>query len=393
MELQVFSDPLWGVGREEGVPYDELESLTRYDEEILKPSLLLADRVTLRTWRLDMQTGQRIEAAAVRLGVPLAANIRLLVYGQHEGARERLGISRELLADLRLVLDLYDHSPLPSRQFFESKAVAEFVRLWVASHRSQFDALAGRQFEALVDEGVLVEKPWDDRSEPMNFPQARWTHRYQSFDYGWEQMLGELQSGSSAMLLDRGIDGRMKQSHLEIVQPSTITLSNATELMQMIDGLSQATLDEVIDVRRAVADHIQPFRSFIFQQARGMDSSPDTSVEERQRQAALTWETDVSPAVEDLRGKIETDAYLRQMIHAAAHGPEGAIGVGLGIVTALATGGLGVTALAGLGVAALPTIIKAAAASHEAKKNSRSNGAYLIVEVERRLATQKRDGA
>jgi hypothetical protein len=394
VDLEVFSDPLWGVGREDGVPFDRLDTLATYDAEIIKPSILLADRVTLRTWRVDMQVGERLQAAAMRLGAPMVGKIWGVVYGGHQGAVDRLGISTDLLRDLKHQFEMYDDKPLPRDEFFESDAVAEFVRIWLAFHRGQIEALSGTELGPLVEQGVLVEKPWDDRADPMSYPEAAWTHANQSFDYGWLSMLKELQNGSSALLLDHGIDHRLRESDLEVVQPSAITLANATDLMRMIDGLSQATIDEVIDVRAAVADHMKPFRSFILQQARGMNTSPDMPIEERRRQVALTWEADVSPAIEDLRAQIATDGFMRQMIKVASHGPEAVIGVGLGVVTAVAAGGLGVTALAGLGVAALPTIIKAAAASHEAKEGSRAAGAYLIVDVEQRLKdVHKRRGS
>jgi hypothetical protein len=116
-----------------------------------------------------------------------------------------------------------------------------------------------------------------------------------------------------------------------------------------------------------------------------MDVPASVPVSERHRAAALKWEADVSPAVEELRSRVESDGFLRRIVQVSGSGPEPAIGLGLGLTTAIAAGTLGITALAGLGVAALPIIIKAAALASESKKANRANGAYLIIEMERRF--------
>lgn len=117
-----------------------------------------------------------------------------------------------------------------------------------------------------------------------------------------------------------------------MLQASTLTLQNATTLMQMIDGLSYAKLHEVVDIRTDLKEHLQPFRSFILQQAQSMNIPADVPLSKRHRQAALKWESDVSPAIEDLRTRINSDGFMRRV-----------------------------------------------------KESNRRDGAYLIVEVERRL--------
>lgn len=389
MELQVFSDPLWGLGSEAGVSMDRLDDVRRYDEEIVKPALFLADRVVLRSWRLDMQFEQRLKASAVRLGVPLQATIRWMVYGAADGARERVGIDKQLHRDLQLVLDLYGGAagePLGSAEFFESDAVAEFARRWVAFHRTQHEALRSQALVSLGEKGVLEECPWDSRDTArQSYPQATWNHDNSSFNYGWKEMVTAAQCGESGVLLDQGIDSRLAETDAQVRQPSTVTLENATNLMRLIDGLSAAPMDEIVDLRQELSSYLRPFRSFILSHAEGVNVTPDMSLEERRRQAELLWEREVSPAIEELRQKVESESFIRNVKRITAQGQEAAIGLGLGLTTALASGAIGITALAGLGVAALPTIVKAAAASGEARRENQRGGAYFVLEIERRL--------
>lgn len=387
MELQVFSDPLAALAGDAGLPYDEVNEVTLYDEELVKPALLLADQVTLRTWRLDMQFGEKIAGVAATLGVPLAENIRRTVSGDHPGVIRRLGLSDDLIRDLRRALDLYDRKDgLPQHAFFETDAVDQFVEAWMGYHRGQHQALRSNALEQLTDAAVVIEKPWDDRDmSGLSFPAASWTYDNESFSYGWERMVKELDEGSSAVLLDRGIDGRLRSAQVPVVQPGGQTLENAASLMQMVDGLSTASLDEVADIRNDLADHLKPFRSFILRHAGDLDIDPDLPMGERQRRVAIKWEADVSPVVDDLRHKIEDDKFLRKLGSVAGSGPEAAIGVGLGITTTIATGGIGLLAVAGLGVAAAPTIIKAAAASRAGQRENSRNGAYLVVQMEDRM--------
>lgn len=398
MDLEVFSDPLSALAGDSGLPWDQLQKLTTYDEELIKPALLLADRVTLRTWRLDMQIGERVQLASSRLAVPLVRNIRELVYGGHKGAADRLGISDALIRDLRLVLDVYAAEPaeLPDRRFFESDAVEQFVAAWQDHYARQFAALRSAELSRFVDDEVVTERGWDDRDLlGMGFAGARHVYNEQSFAYGWSHLVDDLAYRSAAVVLDPVIEGKLAalgQPHTPVPQSETLqVLQHASGLMRMVDGLSSASLDEIRDIRTDLSPHLAPFRSFILRQARDVTVDPDAPLIERQRQLVVKWEADVAPAIADLKYKIEQDRFTNKLVSVAGSSPEAAIGVGLGLVAGVATG-VGVLALAGLGVGALPTIIKAAAASRQGKQDHQRNGAYLVVEVEKRFKARLKDG-
>lgn len=389
MELEVFSDPQWGVLEGAPVPHDRLSDLASYDEQMVKPALLLADRVTLRSWRLDLQNGVRINAAASQLGAPLMGNIKWFAYGDSEEARQVLGIDDRLLGSLRRTVDVFNTDPigyLGDSEFLTSEPIEAFVDLFTAFHRQQYDALSGERLSALVERGLLAQRPWDDRRlGRLSYPDHVREHEEEAFSYGWQQMGDALSEGHAGIVLDRGVDALLHDSGSQAVQASSITLENATNLLSIVGGLSRASLDEVVDIREELREYLDPFRSFLLSHARGVHVTADMPLAERRRQAELTWQADVAPAIAELRGMVESEGFARNAVRVAAQGPESIIGVGLGLTTAMASGAIGVTALAGLGVAALPTIIKAAASSLQARKANRRNGAYFVLEVERRL--------
>ena len=50
-EIDIFSEPRWGVGLGEYFPVDAAPDLIRYDEQLIKPALLFASKVKLITYR------------------------------------------------------------------------------------------------------------------------------------------------------------------------------------------------------------------------------------------------------------------------------------------------------------------------------------------------------
>lgn len=387
MELEVFSDPVWGIGQRDGVDHNDLPMLATYDEEIVKPALLIADRVILRTWRLDLARGESIAAAGLRLGVPLGASIRAVVERNSQRELEYIGIDRPLFDDLSQLVQRFSMKAggiALDPTFFESDAVGEFVRLKFEIHRRQYSALRSPALESLEVADLLSSEAWDAREE-SSWIGAQQNYWHTSFDYGWDHMQDALDNSDRALLIDNGIGERLVTADSSVDYPSARVLSNATDLLRIIDGLSAASIDEIVDIRSDLTAHLAPFRGFILSHASSVDIDPNLPFGERKRQLAIKWESEVAPAVDELRYKVESSRFMSGLARTTATGPEAAIGLGLGLATALASGSIGVTALAGLGVAALPTLIKATSSTLSARRESRQSGAYFLYAAERRI--------
>ena len=166
---------------------------------------------------------------------------------------------------------------------------------------------------------------------------------------------------------------------------SAQVLQHASELLRCIDGLSEAPLDEVSDLRKELKQYLTPFRGFVLEQAKGSQTTADAPVAEQRRAAVLNWETNVAPAIQELRATIGRSRYLSQLMQVVGNGPDAAVGIGMGIVGMVAASSVGFTALAGLGMAAAPSLAKAAAARSAAKQDIASSPVLFVVEAEKRL--------
>ncbi|GEA86969.1 hypothetical protein [Cellulomonas cellasea] len=391
MEVEIFSDPLWGVGGQPGVTSADIPKLPRYDEQLVKPALLLGDHVTLRTWRLDLRYGEVLEGNIVKFGVPLSANVGGVVTRHSPHEMQLLGIDEGLYFRLKSAWNRHLEAGAPTfdPDLLDDGAVRECAVLKHGFHRRQFMGLDSPALRAVSDRGLLAVEPWDDR-EASSWIQADWDHHHTSFDHGWSRMEAALESSSGALLLDEGVGERLVATELSTDYPSVQTLNNAVELLRMIDGLSDATLDEVVDIRADLAPYLIPFRGFVLQRSAAIDLDPGAPIAEKRRQVALAWESEVAPAVRELEHHVNSSKFLSTLAKTAGDGPEAAIGIGLGLATALGSGAIGVTALAGVGVAALPTLIKAAGRTLDARRQVRRDGAYLIYDVKRRLRRRRR---
>ncbi len=62
-EMEIFSDPVAGLVGAGGIlPGEQVREIVRYDEELVKPAVLLADTITLTTQREDLILEARRDA-------------------------------------------------------------------------------------------------------------------------------------------------------------------------------------------------------------------------------------------------------------------------------------------------------------------------------------------
>jgi len=393
MDLEVFSDPVWGLGGRKGITAADLAATARYDEALVKPAILIADKVILRTWREDMRWAENVNASVVGLPVPFAGQVRGLI--ARKSAREMafFGVSEELRRRLESALERAKgegHEVAFDEAFITDDAVVEYAHLIYALHRERYESMASPAMERLSASGVLQTEPWDDRT-PTSWPQAVWDYDNTSFGYGWDKMVDSLSGGSAAaLLLDHGIGDRLASTDRGIDYPSIRTLSNAVELLQMLDGFADASLDELLDIRKELAPYLRPFRGFLLSHSSGMGLDIDAPLAERRREAAITWEANVAPAVRELKSDVSLSRFRAKLADTIAEGPDVAVGIGLGLATTMASGVIGFTALAGVGAAALPTVVKATARTLRSRKAVRAQGAFFLYDVERRLRRSRR---
>lgn len=389
MNLDIFSDPFWSLGRRNGLSADRYSEAGQYDVELVKPALLLADQVILRTWRKDEQFAWRVRSRSLQFGIPFQARMEAMV-GDDDLDWSSFGMRYGMRQSLIDALTRHPSTPksyLRGEDFFSEPAVGEFHHAMSHHCLKSYDLLAAPQLQPLVQSGELLEVPWVAEPGPMAVPNALAYVRSEMAIAGEDSLVDALRLSGTNLMFDPGLSEVLPDVAKSMVKVRALkTLEGAASMMRMIDGLRSAPLDEVVDLRKELKPFLVPFRSYILSQAETIDLPEDAPQAERQRVAELKWEIEVIPAVDELQATIASNRYLKNLVATAAEGPEAAIGVGLGITTALASGALGIAALPGLGVAALPSLIKAGAATLRGKREIRRSRVLFVVEAEKRFA-------
>lgn len=168
--------------------------------------------------------------------------------------------------------------------------------------------------------------------------------------------------------------------------PDSLHLRNATELLRLVDEISSAPITEVVEVREELGTHLVGFRSFILKHADNFDCEAGLPAHELHRVAQIYWEQNVAPELEDLIRGEKASSLRRNVARVISEGPDSAISVGLSLVSSFAANAVGVSALVGVGIGSLPILVKAAAATQEARRQLHANAAYFLVKARRRLS-------
>lgn len=386
MHLELFSDPVWGLGGKPGIRLDEGGRAVAYDEELLKPAILLADKVTLRTHRLDVRKDAQIEARKVRLAVPVAAKIDAYTSDGAWWITGAAGLD-DLLAELADAAA--SHRDADGRidiSIVQTDVAQEFARRLYSFYRTTHDEFTAKKFEPLRRSGVLTELPWDLRDYTKFSPvEAAIENRENAFHVGFADLLSRIEESPDPLMIDAGIGERLEDVAGVPTPASSVLFRNAVDLLRTVDAISAAPIDAVIDVRDELQEHLAPFRRFILDLSGDLAIPADVSPGERQRTLAVAWDTRVAPAVDELKAHVQARSFAKNLFRVGLDKSEANLAVGMAIVGAAGANALGIATLAGAAVGALPSLIGAAKSSVEARGQAKSKPAYFIYEVAKRL--------
>ncbi|NUU06191.1 hypothetical protein [Leifsonia sp. C5G2] len=389
-EVQVFSDPVVAlVGPGGLLPNEELHLASEYDEQLVKPALFLADRVTLRSHRKDLLGNEIRDHNMASFPVPLFS--RLLVMSQRRDPRE-LAVLDMNLNDLLSESDIgkfsevlmRDGRPIPDALWEELVDRAEPLRLALMKHhRSRGEALTSQALEKLSLAGLIEDLPWDltpkTRGQQIRDSEAG---ENAEFERAFFAMVDEVESSPSSVMLDDVISARVKKFVPAPVHiASSEVVSGAVELVQMIEGLSAVPIDEIADLRIEVDAYVAPFRSFMIEVAGNADLSSGDAAE-RSRSLKLAWERDVEPAVAEMRSLVASSSFRRNAVDLFATSRDALQTIGIAIGGGLATGWAGVGSLSLVGAVA-PPFLAAFVGSVRGKEQARRNRAYLTYAMSR----------
>lgn len=402
-EIEVFSNPVMALVGEGGL-LTELYLAAQYDESLIKPALLLADRVTLKTHRADLILNEKRDHRMINWPVPLTARYRGISSRRDPEEWRMLGLDeRDLLTEAELERyasvhesGAFDGEPAEDERealWQEFVERAEPYRLAIMElHRAKGLALESKALRDLSERGLLEESPWDQT--PKTRPQQiidNLTGENAEFERAFLSMAAEVANSPKSVMFDDAVGSRITQSGPQIGgMDSALVVAGAVDLMRMVEGVTELPIDEVADIRDELSTYIQPFRAFMLEIASNVNFE-GLSDAERARELKLAWEREVEPAISDMRAHVEGASFRRNAIDVFSNSAETLQTVGMAIGIAGVAGFTGLSTLTAAGAAA-PPILKAFMRSIRAKQDVKRNRAYFVHAMSR-IARERRSRA
>jgi len=417
-EIEVFSDPARAVANVDGVLRREHFAATaKYDEDLVKPALLLADKTSLRSRRIDFALNEARNVDTTQKLVPLTS----MLVGESKRRDGRflasLGLSdSDLLTDEEISsveaqiliqdeLHALRQSRVRSTNLTKFRADKERDRAEIAKSNQYWDDFWDRAapfrdalrrhykeqelsfrsagIARLAESGLVNESPWD--STPRSRPREVLDHLSgpnTEFDRAFASMAEDVANSRKSVMLD----GQVRSSLLTTATAtgdlaSTAVIGGAVDLMRMVKGLSELPIDQIADVRAELVEYLAPFRDFMLQVSHNTSVGAVTDAE-RERLLRLAWEREVESAIAEMRAHVQRSTFTRNVIDvfATTSGTLGTVGLAIGTVTA--AGFAGFSTLTAVGAVGAP-LLKALVDSIRTKQEVKQNRAYFIHEFAR----------
>jgi hypothetical protein len=392
-EIAVFSDPVNALVGDGGfLEAEELHRTAEYDESFVKPALLLADKVVLRSHRIDLIANDIRDHNMLAYPVPLLSR-SLGISARHDrGELKMLGITEDVLLSSEEIDEV-------NRVIAHSKSDDEWVR---AMERCKPIEVALRSFfkrhgELMISptlnsmSEILDQRPWDPK--PKTQPQKildGLQGENAEFDRAFLSMAEDVSNSATSVMMDDSVSGdltRFEGSAREF--DSATTVRGAVDLMRLVSGVAEMRLDEIPEVRTELAPYLTPFRAFMLDVSSSAELS-GVSESERSRQLVLAWERDVQPAVVELEATLQSASFRNNAIDVFANSGETLKTVGVAIGLVMGSGLIGISSLTALGAVA-PPVLNAFVRSVRARQSAKRNRAYFVHALgERMRAAAKR---
>lgn len=390
-EIEVFSDPVRAlVGNTGLLGNAELDHAASYDAELIKPGLLLADRVVLRSLRVDLISDEYRDGRMIDWDMPLLGIVKYLSESQDPEALDILGLTKRDLID-RNDIETYqasfgEDSEDDRRLWAEFRDKAEPIQIAIAKYHNQRRmALISQDLRGLVQAGLLQEEPWDPtpKSQVQKVIDSE-TGDNAAYERAFDAVTSDLASSTRSVMIDDAVRSIVQDSSAKrLSRSSDATVRGAMELLRMVDGISTLGIDEIKDIRADLEPYLAPFRSYLLEVSSGVKYEPDDPVE-RQRQLVLAWQTQVAPAVRDMESHVRSASFIRNARDVLADKNEVLWTLGMSIGIGLASGVVGISVWSAAAAAASPGV-KALAQSVRAKQEVKQNKAYFVHALNKRL--------
>jgi hypothetical protein len=377
-EITVFSNPVNALVGEGGFLHgDELHRTVEYDEVFVKPALLLADKVTLRSHRVDLITNQIRDHNMLAYPVPLISQSVGISKRRDPTELAILGIAEQ---DLLSQGEVEEFSGLTGFSDEDWRRAIERCQPFKESLASFFRRHGESMTSPILDSmsDIIQQLPWDPR--PKTQPQKLLDNlngENAEFERAFMSMADDVARSPVSVMLDDTVSADLSRFADPAAEfESAATVRGAVDLMRMVGGVSEMPLDEIAGVRSELAPYLSPFRSFLIDVASSVDLVGVDDAE-RSRRLVLSWEREVQPAVDELEATLRSASFRNNAIDVFASEGETLKTVAVAIGVATASGLIGISSLTAVGALA-PPLLKAFIGSVRAKQSARTNRAYFV---------------
>jgi hypothetical protein len=387
-EVDIVSDPSLAHSTAGSILNEHYGMVTSYDESLVKPALLVADKVRLITMRKDLiqfETAEAYENSRMPLRYTMAfarLSLRprrddLLALGFTEGDFADVNDATNLLtaADIRVAL-------LSFAQKYNDQ-ITNYQTIYDAVLRKRVTDLQSPGIEKAKAAGLLDEIAWYDGGE-ISIDALVWNE------------------GVGRYLTDAviGVAERIIGSHGSVLlEPGAIRILNsadsrapkaaqkkpeldlaagvATAVTGRLPGLSDMPFDEVLDLRDDLEDYLAPFRGAMAELADEIASAGKGStdlVSEVERQ----WVRKIDPTLSEMRAAIGRGSYRRNLLGTFAEDKAALASSGSSIALGVGSIFAGFGALIPSGVTAAFPFVRALNETLKARDDVRKNRLYFL---------------
>lgn len=384
--------PMWDQ------PLDELRA---YDEDLVKPLVLFADKITLRSERVDMMS--LLKSSAFSASVMPLRRVLKYVFASLKPDPEELalyGLTVDVLADAAdaaVVRDALRPDQIGRSGSgddllrFEEKygtRMIEFTDAVVGTLRGRWESLSSPDLQQLAGTGILEIKGWAaGRDSPF---ELAWREELEFLLSSMDDLEHELSGSNGAVMLEPGsqfflsskIMDEQGNSGRGINLPSTM----AASFINRLPGLQSASLSELIDVRNDLSDYLVPFRASMANMAKDVSDSSGESPDGILVEIERRWSSEIAPVIHELGVKTRRGGYPRELLNVLTQDKGSLASSATAITLAAGSVAAGLSALIPAAAAATYPFVKALKETLRERESRQDNRLYLLYAAQQRLA-------
>jgi hypothetical protein len=395
-EIEVVSDPVANFSVDGWVANDRYKAMTQFDESLVKPALLLADKATLYTMRVDFSRSTDA-AAHENSNMPMRfLHAFAAICSAGPDTLELVGLGQSKLPSRR-ELAIFTKGHTVGDEWWD--AVSKFEKKYkqqILDYRDGFHAiLTARHFDLesesldlAVSKGVLQVRAWNaDSVTPYQMTWSPMAREY--FENAVAQMADRLESGSNPISIEPAARASIRPAEADGGPTSETTMHVSNVLASRVPGLAQMSIDELLDLREDNQQYLAPFRSAILEMAQNVAGAEGASPREIEKLTKIAWEREAAPALRELEFRLEGATFGRKLLDTVMEDKGAAVSAGAALVMGFGTVLAGLVALVPAAMAAAYPVAKAVAERGTERRLAKQNRMYFLYQASKAAAKRR----